>query len=1538
MTELLLKFGKMLAVLSPFLILTWYNTKINVRKLERYKQFLMPIFALIYCIIAVILLTRIYNWATDILFKVPAWFNGLEIWLGSIVPEKLKGITEWFGKISMAIQMFFVSLNIPFWAFYVANLLIMTVYLIVKKVCVLLMQWLCKTNSRLFLLIADLFYDEDAETGKWYVEKNYGQARTYLKVMYITTAVLGMIAVLASSYMYQNGLLMSPFYPVFGVIVVGECYFFLNGLTFKEMRHALNHEEDDAERVADYSAMRKVLSRLFKDRLNAENTTFSESMPVIATTDELLSKLEESDKVYEEAYGRFMRAKSEKGMELDRNYLLSGHQLLNGESMLFNNPFYYDLIPYIFYPMNRAMLRHKKVLIVLGRHGAEEQIAEWCREGLTEVTNVPSMWNIGVLTEKEQELDVGILTRSSVHNLKLHEANRTFFDETEFVVLIEPSRLLTTAQVGLNSIVRYCRRKEKSIVFCSTDKNCDGLVDALSHVLMTSLKEVSAMNHHKGASSYMLWEADSEHLQHRMLPNLSRYMGMGTELSFAALKNQVSETQWYGGDSFPVVDTHWIVKQYYYDLLGYANLPTEQEVVDQVFKVSPDMWSARVQKNQYITVEDESYNMFEIKRDFSTRAKEQGFINVISSEYLLKDYMAANDSIFDADPKAIPNITADYARTPRNIVLRLCLRMSTGLVPERDVRRELMLIDRDTSNPTESLWNEICVNLGNSQNDNGEAPRLYCHTADGDVEFNQDVIITKRRFSMDTGRMEKMYFITDQRFIRIVLGSLRAVEYIAEDENGQRQYIGTELQGMIFQKYLPGQFFTFSGKYYEMLRVTSDGQVLVRRAADHINGRPSYRQIRHYFLSKAVDSEIMGECRDLGNIRIFRQFADLRVETPSYYIMDRYNDFGKARKLSINGIPDRVYNKKAILRIDFNPEEPVSAETLHTLTLLINEVLRTLLAENQDYLVAVNAGEIALPMTYSLDGENGFRPETNSIYIIEDSALDIGLLDSVERNLNRIFSIICDYLQWHAEAMEESLNPPPAPEPVVFTPDPSAQTEKEPKGFFGKVWHGIKSFFKKIGAFFKKVWEKISALFSKKPKADTPDGAEPTVEKEPKQPWWKRRKKKPETAEEAEPTAQETEDSEGAEEIEPAEETAEEAEQEVSEEAEAQIDEEIASNEVQEPSEEDAIESDVSDADPEETEQEGEVRMSLFSTGRIIRANERPEELSETGDETSDSAVSDDNADNDAAQTDDEPEAEDALEFEPEDALKAMPAIERLPYHQRYFLRYGDENISSWLDLNGVGELLVVLGYDNNALKQARKGKNAAELVARTFVPNRAGSHYCDFCGCELMGMEHDVLADGRERCTACSRSAVKSLEEFTALHDAVIKNLKLFFGVKIPVSVNIQMVNSKKLHKKLGKTFVPSGDFDGRVLGVAIKDRNGYTILIENGAPKLQSTMTMVHEMTHIWQYLNWNDKEIRQKYGDELNLEVYEGMAKWVEIQYAYLLNETATAKREELITLYRNDAYGNGFKKYAEKYPLSMGRRNGVATPFDDVKSPL
>ena len=1520
MIETLIRMARDLLCLAPFLLFALLNTKANLKQEYRSRQFLMPLITLLYAVVLFVFLSKINEKLTELIYWLPAFLLDLAEKTESILNGMLSFLGGILENLSGWLEEFIKKVNPVYLLLFVSNALFMLAHIIIKRILVTVFKGMFKKGGGVHDFFAGPFYELNEETGKWHIRDHFTQARTFLKTVYYAALILSAIAVLATCELYRRDLLAVPFYPVFGLMIVGEAYFFLNGLNRREMEEGtVDGEAEETQSVANYALLRNVLTKLFGDRLSADSTTVDDGEMLSRTHDELLHQLEQSDDVKLEAYSRFMRRKMNNGLELDHNYLDSGRALLCGSSILFNNPFYYDLIPYVSYPMNRALLRGKRVLIVLGRHDIEGDVETWCRDGLAAVTGVPSLWNIGVLTGQKQELDVGIMTRSSVHDLALHEANDEFFREVEFVVIIEPSRLVTTAQIGLNSLVRRCSGSGKKIVYCSADKNCDGLVDSLSHILLTSLTEVSATNHHTGVSSYMCWETGGEHLQHRLLPNLSRYLGMGTELSFAALKNQIPEVRWYGGEAFPVRDIHWIARQYYYDLLHYANLPASQEAMEEYFKVSPNPWNAEVRENQYLTVEDEACNMFELKREFSTRATKQGFINVISPEYLLKDYMAGNEALFNADPKAIPYIVADYAPTVRNVVLRICLRMSTGMVSEEEIRRELILPDLPIRDLQRDFWHEICSccrGLGTVSFDK-DGNEMLTVVQDGvETVFGPTVLRMKRRFSMDTGTMESMYYISDAKFIDLLLGDLQNAGYIAEDEKGEKQYLGTELRGHVFQKYLPGQFFTFGGKYYEMLRVTRGGQVLVRRAADHITGRPAYRQVRHYHLSNVSDSTVMGDKVDIAGLTITRQIADIRVETPAYWRMEKYNDFASGQKVSINGVPERVYCGKQVLRIDL-PGQGLTDEVRKTIVVLFNEVFRTLFAENHPYIVAVTPGEMQDPTTYSLNGAEG----ENCIYIIEDSLLDLGLLVSVQRNLNRIFAILCDYLDWHIDTLEKSVNPPteadrPNEDQQEEEGEESGEGEaeaegkKEPKTKLGRFFRRIGGFFKKIGGFFKKLGKKIGGffgkLFKRKSKKVDEDGElpVPTEGQDVFEPGEQTGDGVPpeETGYEPDPLTEE--ESQGV--IEPdydgqenaaRSEEAEETEESAAEETEAEA-EEPAAEEAEEP-------------------EEDRESFSLMSTGASQLTEEVPERAQEPQHDVE----------------------QDELSFEPVKAAKADKVqMARKPYHERHYLLYGGEATPAQIDVAATHAFLEGLGFGRNELKQAREGMDVAELIERTFDPNKPGGKFCDFCGSELVGTEYEILSDGRERCMACGRTAVKTEEEFREIYKTVIRNLETFFGVRITVPVKVEMVNSRKLHKRLGKSFVPTGNFDGRILGVAIKNKKDYSILVENGAPRMQSTMTIAHELIHIWQYLNWDMKAIQKTYGKAMELEIYEGMAKWGEIQYAYLIGEVAAAKREEIITRLRQDEYGRGFCKYLEKYPLVAEIKLTGDTPFTNKQKPL
>lgn len=1393
MIDFILKLIKTCIAILPILMLCMDSKKVNLEKPERSKQFLMPPIAIFYSIVVMIFLNPINTWLLRLLLMLPRWI----VALGNLswMPDAIRSVLY---QVSSFLTTLLTELNLNFWIFYLANVVIIVVYLILKRICIAIMKNRIKTDSKLHQSVAGMFYEYFMERGKWCIREDYVQARKLLKVFYISAMSVSFLLMLASSDFYHDKLLRTVFYPVFGIIIVGELYFYLDGATSREYTKDILGEEEDSYKTVNYSLLRRFLRSLFQDKLLTENTSVNHGLLYGVTNDEVIQNLEKNEDPKIATFASYVKALNATGFQLDHNYLSSALDLLNGKSILFNNPFYNDLIPYAFYPMNRVLLSHRKVLVVLGRHAIEDDIQKWLEEGIEAITNIPFLWNIGVLSEEQQDLDIGILTRSDVLNMRLQDSNSHFLSQVGYVVIIEPSKLIATAQIGLNLLVKQCRQQENNdLTYCLCDKNCDGLVDAMSHILMTSITEVSATKKHMGTSSYMCWEADSEYLHHRLVPNISRYLGIGTELSFAALKNQVSKTKWYGGENFPVKDINWINKQYYFTLMKYAGLPTSQEAMEQHFMVSPNFWSAKVDSHNYFTVEDESHNMFEILRSFATRSTQQGFINVISTEYLLKDYMADNASIFETDAKAIPYIVADYARTSRNTILRLVLMMSTIPVNEEILKKELSLMGIHTYSLREQLWYELykcyatvadVASLPENYKEAVAAVRLRELTLGGE---NIDISIFKEseRFNVKSGRVEMTYAINHEEFIAACIHELKSAGYVAEDEKGEKNYLGAELSGHIYQKYLPGQFFTFGGKYYEMQYLTADNQVLVRRAADHINGRPTYRQIREYTISGMKESDQIGAKQNISGMIISKIYADIKVDTPGYYQMERYNDFKTAKKISFegnkNGIPQRSYRNKEVLKIEFEGGEAL----LYTITTLMNEIFRTLFAENQPYICALTGSTFAEeqekrnPLTYSLKAEN-CELSPNAIYIVEDSQLDLGLIIAVERNLNRIFQMLHDYLEWNKETLEESLVPTPDPVPPIEFAEPEEETEpKKKKGLFKRIGEKIKNGFKK--------------LFGKKKKET------PAVQEEEEKP----------------------------------------------------------------------------------------VNFPMES-----------QEL-------------------------------------PEEDQKEEEMFARKPYHERYYMLYGYEEEPAEFDLNGTLEYLGTIGYGQNPLKQAREGKEIAEYVEATFKPAKAGARYCDFCGAEIYGVEYETLADGRERCMNCSNTAVKTEEEFRKIFEDVRRNMESFFGIKLNAGIHVEMVNSQTLHKRLGQAFIPTPGADGRVLGVAISDRKkGYTLMLENGSPRMASMLTMAHELTHIWQYMNWNDKAIRRKYGKKLRLQIYEGMAKWVEIQYAYLINEPAVAKREEIITSYRQDEYGFGFLRYLANYPFSLGTVITRPTPFMNVETPL
>jgi len=298
-------------------------------------------------------------------------------------------------------------------------------------------------------------------------------------------------------------------------------------------------------------------------------------------------------------------------------------------------------------------------------------------------------------------------------------------------------------------------------------------------------------------------------------------------------------------------------------------------------------------------------------------------------------------------------------------------------------------------------------------------------------------------------------------------------------------------------------------------------------------------------------------------------------------------------------------------------------------------------------------------------------------------------------------------------------------------------------------------------------------------------------------------------------------------------------------------------------------------------------------------------------------------------------ESEGSVSTEETDSFAPNKAVP--PYHERYYLRYHEGKRSTALDLEKTKNFLQTLGFDGGELRQAREGKHCAERFQNA-GGTKTSQIYCSYCGTEIAGVEFYRLSDGRMRCTSCSETVVRTKAEAEELCRRVIAHMEHFFGASIDVPVSVEVMDERKLKKRVG---VPLGERDSQsilILGVAINKKKQYRILLENGAPRISLIATFAHELTHIWQYTHWDAQENFRKCPQSKRLLIYEGMAKWAEIQYLYLIGETSIAKREEAITRNRRDEYGLGFCLYENSYPLSRETMTCEETPFTPDRYPF
>ena len=376
---------------ASFILLCTAAMKINLNRTDRAKQFLMPVVALVYSVIALIFLNQIYSEVIRVIQ-----------FMGGIIPAVSR-------------------LNLQKYLVYLVNVQMAAGFLVVKAIVLPILKRIWERSEALTEFTSGRCYEYDKELDKWFVKPEYGQIKFYCKGIYYSAVAVSSIVFVLSQYYPQMPAFQTSFYPIFGLIVLGEIVCFLSGLTKSEFIEDILGEDEESYKVANYGLLRDVLKNLFGNHV-LYDATMDNGIGMPATF-ETLEELCESKVAVDSNLGHYFRALKESGREIEPSYVKSCIKLVKGRSVLFCNPFYRDLTDYLMVPMTRNLMKNRKSLIIMGRDSAVEDVVQWLNEGIVEQINTDSLWKVEVLNTAVTNADIGILKFSDLFNFEIQQRN-----------------------------------------------------------------------------------------------------------------------------------------------------------------------------------------------------------------------------------------------------------------------------------------------------------------------------------------------------------------------------------------------------------------------------------------------------------------------------------------------------------------------------------------------------------------------------------------------------------------------------------------------------------------------------------------------------------------------------------------------------------------------------------------------------------------------------------------------------------------------------------------------------------------------------------------------------------------------------------------------------------------------------------------------------------------------------------------------------------------------------------------------------------
>lgn len=664
--------------------------------------------------------------------------------------------------------------------------------------------------------------------------------------------------------------------------------------------------------------------------------------------------------------------------EIYMDYIEASLQLVKRQSVYFSNVFYQDMGYYIFPFLNMELLDNKKILVVSGRH-KEEKIIKWLSVGLQERSDAILFWTI---ENGQQELNKSDIAVVSFENMeKIPEHSYGFWYGVTVVCLLEPSCFIP-CPLKLTRLLARIQQQEEKITYLICDKNGEGMADWLSHMVKEEIFAVNMVSTiREGAYSAIDVDRDETEEGYAHMPY---FMPYAIKLTDKFGKEKKEKISWYGNRAAPVYDIGQEMQKY-----GIKE-ETFEFYTDGIEQKKEQAWNV---------VEDAIYNLHEVLRQYDTCGYQMAYTTVCSPHYMLRGFMLSH-----MDQVILP-LAPEFICSGRNMAIAVGYSLANGNTDWEDSKKILEYYHANVEEPLSLILKRLNTIYRNILGlDKMWVTEDYFNWEEEPSRERKRVVI-----STEEGRQQFLRWYNENISIALSL----------KEGAGKKDELYQVMGGHVYQYYLPGQFVTLNGKYYRVEEIAYSEEkrlIKLRRASDSCRHRRYYRQVRNIQVEEVSQIPIFYFIQR-EDIQVELHYADIMVHTESNLCSSRFYDLKRADRIPAN-IPSRCYRKKAYLKISVNNQNGM------WIGLLLKEMLYTFFPQCwQLFSVAVGEKWRKEEMIGRLDCITGIEIEKETypvFYVIEDSPVDIGLVEAVGGKFETILAFINQYVDWgNREGKEE---------------------------------------------------------------------------------------------------------------------------------------------------------------------------------------------------------------------------------------------------------------------------------------------------------------------------------------------------------------------------------------------------------------------------------------------------------------------------------------------------------------------------------------